>query len=168
MSQDLPGEWIPYQPKRERDKEYYDIKLRDGTVVPCCYPNGTHWTFMHPVFRPPRAYNGPVADYRVVAIRRCQSPVDIRHERSSRDSAARESEAERLSARFKDHPVMAIVGALGAPHLSVGTCGIGTSTLVRSLIMASERLECIALEPPQPKVDLVSLIKPKHIDIPKV
>jgi len=77
MPDQFPGEWVPYQPDRNRDKEFYDIKLRDGTVVFCCYPNGVHWNHMHPSAPPPRGCNRPIADYRVEAIRRCQHPMDI-------------------------------------------------------------------------------------------
>lgn len=74
MPSDLPGPWIEYQPKRERDKEYYDIELRDGTIVFCCYPNGVHW---NPMFGAPRrAGKSPIPDYRVVRIRRCEHAID--------------------------------------------------------------------------------------------
>ena len=67
-----PNPWIEYQPDRERDKEIYDIELRDGTIVQGCYPNGIHW---NPIFSskfpvPKAAGNYPIADYRVVRIRR--------------------------------------------------------------------------------------------------
>ena len=65
--------WVNYQPRREREKEYYDIKLRDGTVVECCYPNGIHW---HPMFGVPKKVGTvPIADYRVIQIRRCRNPL---------------------------------------------------------------------------------------------
>lgn len=75
MSQELPGPWTDYQPHRQRDKEFHDIELRDGTIVQCCWPNGVHWTPMAgPV--PRRAGKGPIADYRVVRIRLCVHPMD--------------------------------------------------------------------------------------------
>ena len=43
MSDTNPNPWNEYQPSHERDKEFYDIELRDGTIVFCCYPNGIHW-----------------------------------------------------------------------------------------------------------------------------
>lgn len=66
--------WIDYQPKRDRDKEIYDIMLRDGTVVQGCYPNGVHW---NPIFAslypvPKTAGRRPIADYRVMKIRRTE------------------------------------------------------------------------------------------------
>lgn len=61
--------WEEYQPRREREKEFYDIRLRDGEVVCCCYPNGIHWNPMLP------SNNGKlIADYRVTHIRFCQPP----------------------------------------------------------------------------------------------
>lgn len=72
MSDPNPNLWIEYQPTRERDKEIYDIELRDGTIVRGCYPNGVHWnpiySHLYPV--PKKAGKGPIADYRVVRIRR--------------------------------------------------------------------------------------------------
>lgn len=58
--------WIEYQPKREREKELYDIRLRDGTELERCYPNGISWNAN--LFG-----NNPkherIADYRVTHIR---------------------------------------------------------------------------------------------------
>jgi hypothetical protein len=71
-----PNPWLDYQPKREREKEFYDIELRDGTIVPSCYPNGIHW---NPWTRgnPDAKYRKPIADYRVVKIRLTHpSPFD--------------------------------------------------------------------------------------------
>lgn len=65
--------WVAYQPHRQREKEYYDIKLRDGTVVECCYPNGVHW---HPMFGCPKGVGQPpFADHRVIQIRKCRHPL---------------------------------------------------------------------------------------------
>jgi hypothetical protein len=73
--------WTPYQPRRNREKEFYDIKLRDGTVIGCCWPNGTHW---HPTNGvPKKAGKGPIADYRVIEIRRCNPPPDERQKQGS-------------------------------------------------------------------------------------
>lgn len=73
MSEPNPNPWVAYQPLRSRDKEVYDIELRDGTVVLGCYPNGIHWNpmFTH-IFGPVplRAGRRAIADYRVVRIRR--------------------------------------------------------------------------------------------------
>lgn len=73
MSTENPNPWIEYQPARERDKEFYDIELRDGTICFCCYPNGVHWNpfiFDGKYTVPKNAGKGPIADYRVVRIRR--------------------------------------------------------------------------------------------------
>lgn len=73
---DNPNPWESYQPNRQRDKEIYDIELRDGTIVLGCYPNGVHWnaiwteTFGLP---PKKAGRGPYPDYRVLRIRRSSS-----------------------------------------------------------------------------------------------
>jgi len=71
MNDTNPNPWIEYQPHRARDKEFYDIELRDGTIVQACYPNGVHWNVMfsrkYPV--PKKAGFGPYPDYRVVRIR---------------------------------------------------------------------------------------------------
>lgn len=67
--------WQNYQPLRAREKEIYDIMLRDGTVVLGCYPNGVHWNaIFQQIFGPPprAAGRGPWADYRVISIRRSQ------------------------------------------------------------------------------------------------
>jgi hypothetical protein len=67
-----PNPWVEYQPTRQRDKEFYDIELRDGTILLTCYPNGVHWNPW--VFErkdiPKAAGKGPIADYRVVRIRK--------------------------------------------------------------------------------------------------
>lgn len=63
--------WIPYQPKRHREKEFYDIKLRNGDIVECCYPNGESW---YP-FKPGK-YWDTIKDYRVVEIRLCKHPLE--------------------------------------------------------------------------------------------
>jgi len=60
------SDWIPYQPRRAREKEFYDIKLRDGEIVECCWPNGIGWYPMHPE---KRSKHCRIADYRVIAIR---------------------------------------------------------------------------------------------------
>jgi hypothetical protein len=60
------NDWIDYQPRRNRDKEFYDIMLRDGTILHCCYPNGVGW---YP------ATGKRIADYRVIKIRRCPHPI---------------------------------------------------------------------------------------------
>jgi hypothetical protein len=67
--------WVSYQPHRQREKAFYDIRLRDGTVVECCWPNGVHWTPMKGP-TPKKAGSGAIADYRVVQIRKCKSPMD--------------------------------------------------------------------------------------------
>lgn len=66
--------WVDYQPHRQRDKRFYDIKLRDGTIVECCWPNGVHFTpfGFKPV--PKKAGLPPYPDYRVIAIRECDNP----------------------------------------------------------------------------------------------
>lgn len=61
---DNPNPWTEYQPHRGRDKEFYDIELRDGTIIPSCYPNGIHW---NPIFDD--KHKKAIADYRVVRIR---------------------------------------------------------------------------------------------------
>lgn len=71
---DNPNPWIEYQPRRQRDKEFYDIELRDGTIVFNCYPNGIHWNpwifdRVYPKKTAKIIGKGPVADYRVVRIR---------------------------------------------------------------------------------------------------
>ena len=65
--------WIPYQPVRARDKEWYDIRLRDGTELICCWPNGIHWNA--PGHR-------PIADYRVTHIRLTENPIEIMENRN--------------------------------------------------------------------------------------
>lgn len=67
--------WIPYQPKREREKEFYDIMLRNGAIVECCWPNGVHFTQIDGEFTR-KAGKGPYADYRVTHIRRCVHPMN--------------------------------------------------------------------------------------------
>ena len=69
-----PNGWKEYQPARARDKTWYDIRLRDGTELICCYPNGVHWH--HPSCK-------SIADYRVTHIRITQNPIDIIEERNS-------------------------------------------------------------------------------------
>ena len=64
-------DWKNYQPKREREKAFYDIQLRDGTVVECCWPNDDAWTCM----RGPDSGKA-FKDYRVVAIRKASHPMD--------------------------------------------------------------------------------------------
>lgn len=64
--------WTPYQPHRRREKEFHDIKLRDGTIVECCWPNGIHWT---PMVKGPHSHKR-FADYRVSHIRKCKHPMD--------------------------------------------------------------------------------------------
>lgn len=65
--------WIPYQPFRKREKAFYDIKLRDGTVIECCWPDAKYW---NPAAGsvPRKAGKPPFADHRVIQIRRCKSP----------------------------------------------------------------------------------------------
>ena len=72
MKDDNPNAWVNYQPERERDKEIYDIRLRDGTIVRGCYPNGVSWNAIFSDIWPfpKEAGKNPIADYRVVAIRR--------------------------------------------------------------------------------------------------
>ena len=65
------NEWIAYQPKREREKEFHDIKLRDGEVVRCCWPNADAWTPMEG-----KREGETIKDYRVTHIRRCRHPMD--------------------------------------------------------------------------------------------
>lgn len=66
--------WVDYQPHRQRDKRFYDIKLRDGTIVEACWPNGVHFTpfGFKPV--PKKAGRPPYPDYRVLQIRECDNP----------------------------------------------------------------------------------------------
>ena len=69
---DNPNAWVDYHPNKDRDKQIYDIRLRDGTVVRGCYPNCESWNpiFQH-IWPAPKGHgNRPIADYRVVAIRR--------------------------------------------------------------------------------------------------
>lgn len=63
--------WKEYQPKREREKTFHDIKLRDGTVIACCWPNADAWTPLEG-----RHAGKTIKDYRVVAIRTCHHPMD--------------------------------------------------------------------------------------------
>jgi hypothetical protein len=67
-----PNPWIEYQPDRNREKEFYDVELRNGVVVENCYPNGVHWNPWTSERKdsPKEAYKGPIADYRVVRTRR--------------------------------------------------------------------------------------------------
>jgi hypothetical protein len=67
-----PNPWVDYQPLRQREKEFYDIELRDGTIVMCCYPNGVHWNpwiFGDRYKVPKAAGKRSIPDYRVVRIR---------------------------------------------------------------------------------------------------
>ena len=61
--------WTPYQPARARDKKHYDIMLRNGEVVECCWPNGIHWNPMK------ASKHNHIADYRVTHIRLCAHPI---------------------------------------------------------------------------------------------
>lgn len=66
-----PNPWIEYQPCRARDKVFYDIELRDGTVILNCYPNGVHWNPWVLIDEPVKTkFRGSIADYRVVRIRK--------------------------------------------------------------------------------------------------
>jgi hypothetical protein len=69
----LQEPWQSYQPQRQREDAFYDIKLRDGTVVECCWPEGEHW---HPMKKlvTKKAGKGSIADYRVIQIRGCKPP----------------------------------------------------------------------------------------------
>lgn len=80
----LADEWTSYQPTRAREKTFYDIKLRNGEVVECCYPNGNSWHPMHPN---KRSGHTRLPDYRVLEIRKCQHPMDIADESSANDQA---------------------------------------------------------------------------------
>jgi hypothetical protein len=65
------NEWIVYQPLRTREKAFHDIKLRDGAVIECCWPNADAWTPMD------GKHSGKsIKDYRVTHIRRCEHPMD--------------------------------------------------------------------------------------------
>lgn len=72
MQDNNPNPWIEYQPDRDRDKEIYDIELRNGTIVQGCYPNGVCWNpmYSHKYPTPKGIGKGSIADYRVVRIRR--------------------------------------------------------------------------------------------------
>jgi hypothetical protein len=70
----LSGSWEQYQPKRARNKTFYDIKLRDGEIVECCWPNGIGWYPMHPN---KSSRHHRIADYRVLEIRKCKHPCDM-------------------------------------------------------------------------------------------
>jgi hypothetical protein len=69
----LPGEWEEYQPRRARDKEFYDIRLDNGDIVECCYPNGIGWYPMHPN---KTSKYGRISDDNVLQIRLCMHPMD--------------------------------------------------------------------------------------------
>lgn len=73
MNEAVLNEWIEYQPDRARDKTFYDIMLRDGEIVECCYPNGTGWYPMHP---DKSSKHGYLSDDQVIRIRRCKHPMD--------------------------------------------------------------------------------------------
>lgn len=60
------NQWTEYQPHREREKELYDIRLRDGTELMRCYPNGNAWNANMYGEAPG---HDCVADYRVTHIR---------------------------------------------------------------------------------------------------
>ena len=65
---EVPREWMPYQPKRDREKILYDIRLRDGTQLVQCYPNGNSWNAQIFSDVNPLKYQR-VADYRVTHIK---------------------------------------------------------------------------------------------------
>ena len=81
-------EWTNYQPNRAREKTFYDIKLRDGEIVECCYPNGVGWYPMHP-HKP--SGHGRIADYRVIQIRKCTHPMDMADSEQSANTEIRRS-----------------------------------------------------------------------------
>jgi len=58
--------WIDYIPPRQLNKEFYDLRLRDGTVIPSCWPDGVHFTHFHT--------HEFYADYRILQIRRGSNP----------------------------------------------------------------------------------------------
>jgi hypothetical protein len=62
----MPEPWIDYIPPRKLNKEFYDLRLRDGTVIPTCWPDGVHFTHFHT-----REF---YADYRILQIRRGNNP----------------------------------------------------------------------------------------------
>lgn len=65
------GEWVDYQPHRNREKAFHDIRLRDGSVRLCCWPNSDVWN-------PWDGKGGnPIKDYRVVSVRRCEPVLDL-------------------------------------------------------------------------------------------
>ena len=72
MIDDNPNAWVAYQPDRQRDKQVYDVRLRDGTIVKGCYPNAESWNpiFQHIWTAPKGEGKRPIADYRVTEIRR--------------------------------------------------------------------------------------------------
>jgi hypothetical protein len=58
--------WIDYIPPRKLSKEFYDLRLRDGTVIRSCWPDGAHFTEFHT--------HEFYADYRILQIRRGNNP----------------------------------------------------------------------------------------------
>jgi hypothetical protein len=62
----MPEPWIDYLPPRKLNKEFYDLRLRDGTVIPSCWPDGAHFTRFHT--------HEFYADYRILQIRRGNNP----------------------------------------------------------------------------------------------
>jgi len=60
--------WIPYD--GEREKEFYDIKLKNGEVIECCWPNSYYWNTV--LISPSKVYK----DEEVEAIRTCQHPLE--------------------------------------------------------------------------------------------
>jgi hypothetical protein len=65
---EVPREWMPYQPACDREKILYDIRLRDGTQLQQCYPNGNDWNAQIFSNVNPAKYSR-IADYRVTHIK---------------------------------------------------------------------------------------------------
>lgn len=62
------GAWIPYQPHRQRPKEFLDIKLDDGTVIVGCWPNADKFNLMMKQAKGTRV-PGEITDQMVAFVR---------------------------------------------------------------------------------------------------
>lgn len=63
-------EWVPYN--GNRDKTFYDIRLKTGEIIECCYPNSYSWFPM---------YSNVGTEYKdddIEAIRHCEHPMERR------------------------------------------------------------------------------------------
>lgn len=62
----MPEPWIDYTSLSKLNKEFYDVRLRDGTEVPACWPDGEHFVHFHT--------HEFYADYRILQVRRGKNP----------------------------------------------------------------------------------------------